>query len=197
MQIECLDDDMNQDKPLEIKVLENGTNELVGIVQIDLNPLILKCLNSRDSESLQGWFPIYTVDAGINGEILLELKLKFEMDENFAKFYLLNTINFFSSKAPPYYEVKQILGFVEESVEFKCAKDETDDQILLQESFQKLRKKLGRAVLSKKKGNALITYRQSIDYEMGRVRRVVLRGYGTAVQLDIDKNQRVTENKKG
>ncbi len=39
---------------------------------------------------------------------------------------LTKQISFFSSKAPPYYEVRQIIGFVEELVDFKLNDRETD-----------------------------------------------------------------------
>jgi len=39
-------------------------------------------------------------------------------------------ISFFSSKAPPYYEVRKIIGFVEELVDFKLEKTEKDQLAL-------------------------------------------------------------------
>ena len=39
----------------------------------------------------------------------------------------MKQINFFSSKAPPYYAVQQIIGFVEELVDFKLEKTDLED----------------------------------------------------------------------
>ena len=79
---------------------------------------------------------------------------------------LSQQIDFFSSKAPVYYEVKQIIGFVEELVIIDKSKNNNDfdDQISLQEGVLKLRRKLCRHVL-KKRGNAVITYRQAVAIE--------------------------------
>ena len=51
----------------------------------------------------------------------------------FGKFTNIQTkqISFFSSKAPPYYEVQQIIGFVEELVDFKLEKTMQEDLIAL------------------------------------------------------------------
>ena len=49
----------------------------------------------------------------------------------------------------------------------------------------KLRRRLG-DIVKKKNGNAIITYRQSVEHTGNHARRVVLRGYGTAALVEID-----------
>ena len=72
----------------------------------------------------------------------------------------MKQILFFSSKAPPYYDVRQIMGFVEELVDLKLEKttSDMDAQIALQKAVLDLRKRLGE-IVKKKNGNAIITYR--------------------------------------
>jgi len=82
-----------------------------------------------------------------------------------------------------------VVGFVEELVDFK-RKDNRDpanfeDQNMIREYMLKLRRKLSKNVL-KKGGNAIITYKQTVDHEGDKSKRIVLRGYGTAVFLEID-----------
>ena len=66
-----LDDEMIQLKSLEIKVCETGVygDASIGLVQIDLSPLLFK----EDSQRCEGWFPIYSVDKGITGELFTEI----------------------------------------------------------------------------------------------------------------------------
>jgi hypothetical protein len=73
-------------------------------------------------------------------------------------------------------------GFVEELVAFKRNEKEADNLILIQEGCLKLRRKLGKTV-SKRGGNAIISYRQVLDNEGDKSKRIVIRGYGTAAYL--------------
>ena len=70
-------------------------------------------------------------------------------------------------------------------IDFQLEKTDLEDQITLQESVLKLRRRLG-DIVKKKNGNALITYRQSVEHTGNHARRVVLRGYGTAALVEID-----------
>ena len=88
----------------------------------------------------------------------MDVKVTFEPDQNAEKYFSSIQVCFFSSRSPPFYVVKQVLGFVEELVEFKRRDDDILDQGMLQDSVMKLRKKIGRIVL-KRGGNAVITYR--------------------------------------
>ena len=81
-----------------------------------------------------------------------------------------------------------MLGFVEEIVDLKLDKtaSDMDVQIALQKTVLDLRKRLGE-IVKKKNGNAIITYRQSVEHTGDHARRIVLRGYGTASLIEIDK----------
>ncbi len=75
-----------------------------------------------------------------------------------------------------------MLGFVEELVDFKRTEKDTENMILIQEGCLKLRRKLGKTV-NKRGGNAIISYRQVLDNEGAKSKRIVIRGYGTAALL--------------
>ena len=67
-----LDDDLIKLKSLEIKVCEQSDFSdviIMGLVQIDISPLLFKVSSQRYA----GWFPIYSVDKGITGEIYSEI----------------------------------------------------------------------------------------------------------------------------
>jgi hypothetical protein len=80
---------------------------------------------------------------------------------------------------------------VEELVDFKKRDKEADNMIAIQERCLKLRKKLGKTV-RKRGGNCIISYRQVLDNEGSKSKRIVIRGYGTAAFItpknDIDGN---------
>ena len=131
-----LDDEQIQLWSLDIKVCEVGESQeaSLGLVQIDLSPILFK----ENGSPCEGWFPIYSVDKGITGELYISIQMKYEADlsnelQYASQSQLTKQISFFSSKAPPYYEVRQIIGFVEELVDFKLNDRETDldDQIAL------------------------------------------------------------------
>lgn len=92
---------------------------------------------------------------------------------------------FFSAANPPLYTIKYILNFVEELVDFKRKSDkadEIDNMTLIQEGCLKLRRKLAKAVANRG-GNAIIAYRQFLDNEGTKSKRIVVRGYGTVAYL--------------
>ena len=121
-----------------------------------MSPLLFK----EEDQRCEGWFPIYSIENGISGELFTDIQLHYTPDLNTDHLFTSQQIDFFSSKAPVYFEVKLIIGFVEELVIFDKSKsnNDLDDQISLQEGVLKLRRRLCRIVL-KKGGNAIITYR--------------------------------------
>lgn len=68
---------------------------------------------------------------GLRGELLVEVKLTFVRDENIAKAISTTLVSFFSSSSPPLCVVKNMLGFVEELVDFKKSDKEADNMILI------------------------------------------------------------------
>ena len=178
---ENIDDEELQKNVLVVKVIDEDVisrDDLIGRVVIDLSSL----LNRDTNQNIQTWFPIYDMVMGIRGEIHVEVKLDFVRDENIAKNIQSSLVQFFSSTNPPLCIVRQMLGFVEELVDFKKSDKEADNMILIQEGCLKLRRKLGKIVI-KKGGNAIISYRQVLDNEGVKSKRIVLRGYGTAVDI--------------
>ena len=103
-------------------------------------------------------------------------------DENIAKAISTTLVSFFSCASPPMCIVKSMLGFVEELVDFKKSDKEAENMILIQEGCLKLRRKLGKLVI-KRGGNAIISYRQVLDNEGEKSKRIVIRGYGTAASI--------------
>jgi uncharacterized protein YbjQ (UPF0145 family) len=75
------------------------------------------------------------------------------------------------------------MGFVEELVSFKRSDKEAENMRMIQESCLKLRRKIVKTA-AKKGGNSIIAYRQILDNEGNKTKRIVIRGYGTAVILE-------------
>lgn len=146
-----------QENVLRILVIDEDVisrDDLIGSVYIDLSQLLI-----RDNEQkIMGWFPIYDINKGLRGTLNVEVKLNFIRDENIAKSIQSNMVSFFSAASPPLWIVKQMLGFVEELVDFKRKDKESDNMILIQEGCLKLRRKLSKHA-TKKGGNAIICYR--------------------------------------
>ena len=68
------DDEFIQLKSLEIKVFEN--EESLGLVQLDVSPLLFK----KTLKLCNGWFPIYSVEKGITGELKVEIQMEYMAD---------------------------------------------------------------------------------------------------------------------
>ena len=68
------DDEFIQLKSLEIKVFEN--EESLGLVQLDVSPLLFK----KTLKLCNGWFPIYSVEKGITGELKVEIQMEYVAD---------------------------------------------------------------------------------------------------------------------
>jgi hypothetical protein len=60
---EVMDDSTLQDSPVEFSVMDQDlySSELIGVVYVDLNPLIMRTahVSSRDALVISGWFPIF------------------------------------------------------------------------------------------------------------------------------------------
>ena len=152
-----IDDEELQENVLKILVIDEDVisrDDLIGSVYIDLSQLLIR----EKDQKITGWFPIYDINKGLRGTLNVEVKLNFVRDENTAKNIQSSMVSFFSTTNPPLWIVKQMLGFVEELVDFKRKDKEADNMILIQEGCLKLRRKLGRHAI-KKGGNAIICYR--------------------------------------
>lgn len=179
---ENIDDEELQESVLKINVIDEDVisrDDLIGTVLVDLSSLM-----QSTQSSMSGWFPIFDVNKGLRGELNLEIKLMIIRDENRSS---VNSVQFFSTADPPLFAVKHLICFVEELVDFKRksdrSSDEADNMTLIQEACLKLRRKLSQAV-TKRGGNSLIGYRQVLDNEGAKSKRIVVRGYGTAAFLE-------------
>jgi hypothetical protein len=97
---DCSDDTLLQDEPLIFKVMDSSShdgvgnavfgqtsglsNESIGQVYVDLNPLLTSQSDDPESGALgiDGWFPLYDTLSGVCGELLLSVKLNFIGDVN-------------------------------------------------------------------------------------------------------------------
>lgn len=198
--IEVYDDEMLQDFPVELKVIDKDvmtSGQQIGVVCIDLIPLLTSGTDDRDElTQIAGWFPI--VDSlgpnYLHGELNISVRISFFGDVN--PFKESGTgVEFFSSCCVP--EGMQLSpyglqGFVEELIvrgdtEFQWmnmvrASQTSNDarQLLLYELAGKLRRQIGRKVLAMG-GNAVLGYQQNLDLEDDDSAAIVARGYGTAV----------------
>lgn len=59
---------------LEIKVFDDLTKDMIGLLRLDLSPLLLK-QNIKDERGFIGWQPIYNTENGIQGELYVEITL--------------------------------------------------------------------------------------------------------------------------
>jgi hypothetical protein len=72
-----------QDEPLIFKVCDAesafGLDETIGMVYVDLNPLLTAQANADDKDisGIDGWFPLYDTLSGVRGELLISIKLNF------------------------------------------------------------------------------------------------------------------------
>ena len=71
-----VDDKFLQDEPLLFKVCDSGSlsyDESIGLVYVDLNPLLTQTASKTDGEtegvadSIDGWFPLYDTLGGVRG----------------------------------------------------------------------------------------------------------------------------------
>ncbi|XP_076116321.1 C2 domain-containing protein 5-like isoform X2 [Mytilus galloprovincialis] len=186
-----VEDNVLQDEPLEIRVLDYDTysaHDAIGKVYVDLNPLLSK----ETPNMISGWFPIYDTMHGIRGE--LNIIVRVELFTAVNKFRKSSCgVQFFSTaEVPSGYRLQIIHGFVEELVvnddpEYKWidkirtprASNEARQRLFSRLSGE-LQRKIGVKVLDLG-GNAIIGYYQCFDLEGES--GIVARGIGTVVNI--------------
>ena len=207
---EVSDDTVLQDEPLIFKVCDYevsfGKDETIGIVYVDLNPLLTAQADHREEDgrssssspavtSIEGWFPLYDTLSGIRGELLLSVKLNFIGDVNpfrdssaGVRLLPFSTIDPMSD-----FVVRHIFGFVEELVvaddpEFEWNQNyrqarltHETRQTLLYLLDSSVRRRMCKTVLEMG-GNAVLGYYQNFDVEGDS--GIVARTYGTCVLLE-------------
>lgn len=188
-----VEDEVLQDEPLELRVLDHDTysaHDAIGKVYIDLNPLLT---SNKDSPTvISGWFPIYDTMHGIRGDVNIIVKI--DLFSDFNKFRQSSCgVQFFCTAEVPYgYRLQFLHGFVEELVvnddpEYQWidkirtprASNEARQRLFSKMSGQ-LTRKIGLKVLEMG-GSAVIGYNQCFDLEGES--GIVIRGIGTAVTL--------------
>jgi hypothetical protein len=174
-------DTLLQDEPLIFKVCDSDTlsyDESIGLVYIDLNPLLTQTASKDDEEDgqagiIDGWFPLYDTLGGVRGELGLSVKLNFIGDVNPFRDSSAGVQLFpFSTLDPASgYSVAHIFGFVEELVvaddpefewidNFRRARVSHETrQTLLYLLDSSVRRRMCKTVLEKG-GNAVLGYHQ-------------------------------------
>ncbi|KAI3637241.1 hypothetical protein MIR68_004947 [Amoeboaphelidium protococcarum] len=190
--IECSDDAEVQDEVLEFKVLDYdnySANDSIGVVYIDLSPLIT--LENKISESdvlskstdrqslgnlISGWFPIYDTIRGSRGELNLQIRIEYFGDTNPFKDSSAGVLIFSGGGIPEGYRIQEVQGLVTSIVcmddpEYHWADSFRSPRIsnearqkLLCRMCGQLRRFIGREALELK-GNAIIGYKQYFDFE--------------------------------
>lgn len=117
---EVIDDSILQDAPVELKCMDHDiySSEVIGVVYIDLNPLIMRTTHGSDRDLvISGWFPLFDTVKGVRGSLLVTVKLQFLGNENpFGDSSA--GVQFFSSSqlSPKCFIIQEIIGFVEDLV---------------------------------------------------------------------------------
>jgi hypothetical protein len=189
---EVSDDRILQDGPLQLRAMDNSTNETFGYLMIDLNPLM-----AADSPYvLNGWFPLFdSVTMSKCGELLLQARFQFFGDSNPFKESSAG-VQFYGESLPPGLKGVKIIGLVdfefgahdpeyEWSESFRSARSSnlTSTRVFFELSGQ-LRRQLGRKVLEMG-GNTVLEFKQAIDLEPS-AKRITVRGLGTAAKIYSD-----------
>ena len=195
---EIVDDSILQDVPLELKVMDQDlySSELIGVVYIDLTPLIMRTAHSNDKNLvIQGWFPLFDTTKGIRGFLSVVIKLQFIGNDNPFRDSSAG-VQFFSSSSLSLraFVIQEVLGLVVDLVVdddlesswqdyFRKANKSTNDSRLkvLYNLSAEVRREIGKKVLELG-GNAVLGYLSHFDM-IGGSSGLVVRAYGTACRL--------------
>ena len=197
-QFEVTDDSSLQDSPVEFKVFDQGfsASELIGIVYIDLNPLIMRTATMQDGAKdliIQGFFPLFDASSlkGSRGSLKVIVKLQFIGNDNPFRDSSAG-VQFFSSStlSNNSFVIKDILGFVADLI----VEDDAESRNYFNFSYKGdnarlkalynlsayVRREVGKKVLEAG-GNAVLGYSSHFDFEDASC--VVVRAYGTICRL--------------
>jgi hypothetical protein len=197
---EVMDDSSLQEAPLELKVVDQDlySSELIGMVYIDLNPLIMRTIEDTDKNLvMQGWFPLFDTTKGLRGELHVTVKLQFIGNDNPFQDSSAGVQFFNSSSLSPHaFIVREILGFVDDLVVDTDPESSWSDYFrksgqaskVSNESRQKVlyglsaevRREVGKKVLDMG-GNAVLGF--SIQFDLEGASGLVVRANGTACHL--------------
>ena len=194
---EVIDDWSIQDAPLELKVVDQDlySSELIGIVYIDLNPLIMRIIDDSDRNLvIKGWFPLFDTMKGLRGALHVSIKLQFIGNDNPFQDSSAG-VQFFStsSLSPRAFVVQKVLGFVADLVvdgdpegswqdyfrksgQASKSSNESRQKVLYGLSAE-VRREVGKKVLDLG-GNAVLGF--NIHFDLEGASGLVVRAYGTA-----------------
>jgi C2 domain len=206
---ECSDDTVLQDEPLVFQVcdnnadIHNGEDEIIGRVYVDLNPLLVS--QDDNNNGINGWFPIYDTLTGVNGELLVSVKVNFIGDVNPFRDSSAGVRLLPFSTIDPHsgYRLAHVFGFVEELVvaddpdwshhqtggNKTVASSHDHRQTALYLLDASVRRRISKRVLEMG-GNAVLGYHQEFDMEGDS--GIVARAYGTCVLLSERDNDSAT-----
>lgn len=203
---ECADDADAQNEPLEMRVMDYDAisyNDIIGLVFVDLNPLLADDSSENASSELTGWFPMVDTIRGIRGELSVHVKVQFFDDINPFK-ESSTGVQFFSLPCvPDGRQVTALIGFAEALI------SEDDPEYHWTDNFRtprtsnearmrcmyrlggQLRRQFGKKVMEMG-ANAVIGFKQFFDLE-SEERIITARAIGTAVKLCSNSALTVTE----
>jgi hypothetical protein len=197
---EVVDDSSLQYAPIEFKVFDQefSSNELIGTLYVDLNPLIMLSAtrgSDKDLLSIQGWFPLYDTMKGIRGSLNIQVKLE-PMSKSSKARESSFAVQFFNSSklSPDAFVVQELLGFVVDLVVKDDAEStwkdyffqsgqssKNDDRLKIMFTLScKVRHELAKKAIELG-GNAILGY--SVHFDVEGASGIVARAYGTACKL--------------
>lgn len=197
--IEVLDDSILQNAPVEFKVMDQDlyTSELIGVVYIDINPLIMRTAHGLDKDRvISGWFPLFDTVKGVRGSLHLMVALTDFIGNSNQFSDASSGVQFFSgsSLASNCFILQDVIGFVTDLVVeddpesswqdyFRKSNKTSHDQRLklLYTLSATVRCEIGKKVIDMG-GNAVLSYCQTWDTIEGAA-GVVARAYGTACRI--------------
>lgn len=198
--VEVVEDSSLQYAPIEFKVFDQefSSNELIGTLYVDLNPLVMRsATRGSDKEllSIHGWFPLYDTMKGVRGSLNIQIKLEPMSKSSKARESSFAVQFFNSSKLSPHaFVVQELLGFVVDLVVKDDAEStwkdyffqsgqssKNDDRLKIMFTLScKVRHELAKKAIELG-GNAILGY--SVHFDVEGASGIVARAYGTACKL--------------
>lgn len=89
-----------------------SSDDEIGAVSIDLNPLLQRKDRDVHQQALQGWFPLYDTLRGTRGELCIAVKMDFIGDVNPFKESSAGVAFYAMPSLPPGIELVSLVGLV-------------------------------------------------------------------------------------
>ena len=75
-------------------------DRIIGTVTIDISPFFIST-HQELHQGLEAWFPIYNVEKGLRGDLLVQIKFQLIKDENVAKNISSTEVEYYCTMMPP------------------------------------------------------------------------------------------------